>query len=75
MTLGKKSAAKKGINGNNSSILTNLGVVMQFYAHLLENSYHNNYWLPLTLYQDSRDFLILGKKNYANLRLITLFSF
>ena len=36
---------------------------MQLYAHLLENSYHNNYWLPLTLYEDSRDFLILGKKN------------
>lgn len=29
MTLGKKSAAKKGINGNNSSILTNLGEVMK----------------------------------------------
>ena len=43
MALGKKSAAKKGIEANNSSILTNLGEVLQY------NLMHTSLKIPITI--------------------------
>lgn len=43
MALGKKSAAKKGIDANNSSIMTNLGEVLQY------NFMHTSLKIPITI--------------------------